>query len=142
MMASAFLQSISVHGTTATVEAHATPMKGKCPLEIVEYYWWNCFRAHNDASKFGVIPKNVRDEAWKGYGWELGDKIDTQAAQGSSTLFEPQYDSSQWGWTARIVYMYCDTKKGIISLDWVCAPEKEYSWSVLRQSWTDFSPSY
>lgn len=77
MVLSAYLQSVTVSGETATVAAHIRTSQGDCPLEVVDYYWWNCFRAHNEAWNAGVRPKSVNDEKWKEYGWELGDKTDT-----------------------------------------------------------------
>jgi RHS repeat-associated protein len=141
LIQSAFLQSVSVNGTTATVATHIKTSHGDCPIDIIGYYWWNCFRAHNEAVGAGVPITGVGDERWKDYGWQYGDKTDTESANGTSSFNDP-FDAHHWGWMSRVIYMYCDTKRHIMSVDSTPAPEMEYTWSTWHQAWTDFAPAF
>lgn len=137
----AFLQSVSVVGKRATVAAHLrTSKKGDCELNIIEYWWWNCFRAHREAKHFGVLPTSPSDQRWTNYRWKRVTKLQTDWANG--TVLDPYYDSNHWGWIAYVVYTHCLPGRGIMTVDYVPAPEMQYTWSVLQQTWTDFAPAF
>jgi RHS repeat-associated protein len=134
---SANLQSLAVSGTTATVGVLTTLSKGDCTCDIIGYYWWNCFRAHNEAVKAGVPITGLNDTDWTNYGWQSGNDTDTETAVGTSSPYDP-FDAHHWGWMAQVLYTYCDANRHIMSIDWRPAPEKQYTWSALHQTWTDF----
>jgi RHS repeat-associated protein len=125
---SAFLQPVTVNnGTNVTVAAHITTFQGtpdNAP-KILKYYWWNCFRAHNEAVKAGVKIKKG-DTTWQNYGWEPGGQTDTETAIGTSNLYDP-YDAHHWNWMAAVVYQYC--LGGILRADWVPTGQLQYTWS-------------
>jgi RHS repeat-associated protein len=137
------LQSIEVSGDWATVAAKYVVTDGDCPFKVVGYYWWNCFRAHDEAGKAGALPTGIGgetdDQPWKHYGWQPGGYFDYEGAHGlAGWLGGAIWDSNHWGWMATVVYQYCDKQKGIMSVGSRTAPEKQYTWSHWYQTWTDF----
>jgi RHS repeat-associated protein len=136
----ASLKSASISGSTVSVAVNLNikPTSAQCSILVLDYYWWNCFRAHNDAVAAGVPITGVNDEAWKNYGWQDGGQTDTETATGSSSVID-QFDAHHWNWMALVVYQMCN--HGILRVYSVPAGQLQYTWSSFwPYGWTSPGP--
>jgi hypothetical protein len=131
------LRTVAISGSTVTVSIDLVkvPKDSSGFVIPIKYYWWNCFRAHNEAYDADDLPTGsaTDDQPWKKYGWEAGDQTDTESADGEAEA--GQWDNNHWGWFGIAVYMYChygfmdvdysETSQGIYR--WVSMPHPDYA---------------
>jgi RHS repeat-associated protein len=136
----ASLRSVSVKGPTVTVGVKTSTFgAGRfCPITILKYYWWNCFRAQKDGFAALGLPTGLNDERWKDYGWEPGGQTDTQTHTGK--LLPGDYDSNHWNFQAIVVYRYCSEADDILRVRWVWAGQFMYQWRI--RIWHGYANEY
>ena len=107
---------------TATVDKHGC-------TTIWSYYWWNCFRAQEEA--WWIYPGY--SDKWKEYGWENGGSSDTQSHEGK--VPGGIRDSNHWNWTAAIIFTVCGAD-GYFHAIVTTSNESMWTWDPGTKSWT------
>ena len=133
--------SVSITGAAsgATVNMAATIKKVGCVLEIIQYYWWNCFTAQNEYGHGNMLlhPGNHDDPPWQHSGWNPGGATYSLSHAGSYNIISNYFfDSSHWNWQAAVLYIYCakDGHKHAALSGY--SNEWEFTWDGTHNAWT------
>jgi RHS repeat-associated protein len=120
----------SPSGSTVYMKARyvLSPRNGK--VEGIQYIWWDCFTAQNEAyygwppPLLPYLPSN-----WREYGWRLGGSTISDTRKGHIAGPVDPFDIGHWNWRVRIVYASCGAD-GYMHVIWDEAPEREFDWTV------------
>ena len=109
--------SWTASGSSVNLTA-TTPLDGnKCPIVILTYVWWDCYKAQDDFKNInGPIQKG--DLTWQSYGFHYGSNVQSKSATppflvNNFPFYDP-YDSLKWNWQVSVIYLVCD-KNGFLT---------------------------
>ena len=124
------------NGIQVTLKAGIQQIRGKCPIEAVAYFWWDCFTAQAEGGSVGDVLWG-NPNAWQDYGWRIGGQTETKSHAGSSGIYSTLFDSQEWNWKAIVVYYYCGND-GHKHAGHMQTDQLEFDWIEDTHSWGNY----
>ncbi|MBI2442156.1 MAG: RHS repeat-associated core domain-containing protein [Lentisphaerae bacterium] len=124
--------TLSGSANLARVTMNADVTKVGNVISIDSYYWWHCFRAHQDAPDDRDTQLDDGASGWRKYGWEQGGATATDEHGGQA---DPgQMDANHWNWNVVVIFIGC-AQNGCQFAAYKISGDYNWTWDAANSVW-------